>query len=323
VPTDSNYPDTRIRYILKDIATSLLLTQSVYLDRLNKLKSSQALEMIAVDEIDYGQESLDNLAPFSQASDLAYVIYTSGTTGQPKGVMIEHNSLVNFISNQASYYFINNLDVIALFFHYVFDASVEQIFIAITTGAKLIIFDQKSIDHLDNIKYLLQKNKVTHFHATPSYLKLLGKGLHLECIKRIVSGGEAFQDFSYLSSQHIFNEYGPAEATISSLVSQIFARKNILGQPIKNNKIYILDNFGIPVTPNTIGEIYLAGIGLSRGYLNQPELTKQRFIDNPFATDEDFEKGYTRLYKTGDLARGLSDGNIEIMGLFDFHVRLR
>ncbi|WP_162902225.1 AMP-binding protein, partial [Facilibium subflavum] len=87
VPIDSNYPDTRIRYILKDIATSLLLTQSVYLDRLNKLKSSQALEMIAVDEIDYGQESLDNLAPFSQASDLAYVIYTSGTTGQPKGVM--------------------------------------------------------------------------------------------------------------------------------------------------------------------------------------------------------------------------------------------
>uniref|UniRef100_UPI0013C2AB8A condensation domain-containing protein n=1 Tax=Facilibium subflavum TaxID=2219058 RepID=UPI0013C2AB8A len=131
------------------------------------------------------------------------------------------------------------------------------------------------------------------------------------------------QDFSYLSSQHIFNEYGPAEATISSLVSQIFARKNILGQPIKNNKIYILDNFGIPVTPNTIGEIYLAGIGLSRGYLNQPELTKQRFIDNPFATDEDFEKGYTRLYKTGDLARWLPDGNIEYMGRNDFQVKLR
>ena len=325
VPIDPEFPEARIQYILEDTKTKIVLTQNKFKAKLTQADNSQ--RYIAVDQYNFTGISTDNLPIHSQSNDLVYVIYTSGTTGKPKGVMILHGSVINCISNQIVAFKIDEKEVICLFSNYDFDASVEQIFLALSSGNALCIPLAKDLKDIGYFKTYLLNSNITHFHATPSYLSTLTQSVFKgTSVKRIISGGESFRlhiaEFSN-SNISVFNEYGPTETTITSIQHQCNKNKIPIGKPIQNTKVYILNNQLLPVTSGTIGELYISGASLARGYLNQPELTKECFINNPFATKEDIAKGYAKLYKTGDLCRYLPDGNIEYIGRSDFQVKIR
>ncbi|MBK2297384.1 AMP-binding protein, partial [Francisella philomiragia] len=272
----------------------------------------------------YGHEDKLNLGPLSQSSDLAYVIYTSGTTGLPKGVMVEHRSITNLLSSLVDLYNISSNEKFVLFANYVFDASVEQIFLSLSTSNILYLpLDLEIKDPNKFISYL-ESYKITHLHATPTYLENINPE-RISFLKRLIFGAEYLSREcfkNYKSSINIvINEYGPTETTITSLTS--INKVQLGGDKISNIKTYILDSNKQPVSIGVVGELYIGGAGLARGYLNRPDLTKERFVNNSFATKLDIEKGYVRLYRTGDLVKWLPDGNIEYIGRNDSQVKIR
>ncbi|MBS0358817.1 MAG: amino acid adenylation domain-containing protein, partial [Proteobacteria bacterium] len=276
---------------------------------------------------DYAKESSENLSSQHKSDNLAYVIYTSGTTGKPKGVMVEHRSVVNLIINQQRAFNISENESILLFSSYIFDASLEQIWLALMTGMKLCILDaitQKSPDKL--IEYI-QKKSITHLHATPSYLENLSGIENCTQLRRIVSGGEKFSLALLNYSPTIFNEFGPTETTVTSIQYEIQLNKTYqsvpIGKPIQNTKVYILDAELKFVPVGVPGELYITGEGLARGYLNLKDLTNKHFINNTVINEPDIKEGYKKLYRTGDLAKWLPDGNIQYIGRNDFQVKLR
>ncbi|MDC0535845.1 amino acid adenylation domain-containing protein, partial [Francisellaceae bacterium] len=329
VPLDPSYPEDRIEYILSDTQAPLLLTQSNHADKLHNLIKDNDL---ATQVIDLSETSVNtnihtqdksNLTPQSQSTDLAYVIYTSGTTGKPKGVLVEHRGVSNLISSLLNSYSINKNERFVLFAQYVFDASIEQMFLAFSSGSNLYIPDGDIVKDVKLFIDFVIKNRITHLHATPSYFELCDFK-KLPDNLRIVFGAEhvpieVFKKYD-AHFKTIINEYGPTETTITSLIG---LNTHSIGNELGNTYTYILDPQQQPVPIGVVGELYIGGAGLARGYLNRPELTAERFIPNPFATESDIQKGYTRLYKTGDLVRWLADGNLEYIGRNDFQVKIR
>ncbi|MBW1295660.1 amino acid adenylation domain-containing protein [Aquimarina litoralis] len=256
--------------------------------------------------------------------NLMYVIYTSGSTGRPKGVMVEHKSLVNYITNQSLEFDFNSTERVLLFSNPAFDASIEQLFLTLLNGASLIIISKEHIIDPSMFVKALKEYDITHFHSTPTYLQHLNDLKSCEKIRRIVSGGEACSKdliMKMSSVSDFYNKYGPTETTISSTLCKINKNQfkgNIvsIGSPIANTQIYILsEGFGLlPV--GVVGEICISGEGLSRGYLNQPELTSTKFVENPYVSGK-------KIYKTGDLGRWLPDGTIEFIGRKDDQVKIR
>ncbi|MCK8521583.1 amino acid adenylation domain-containing protein, partial [Aquimarina sp. D1M17] len=252
----------------------------------------------------------------------AYVIYTSGSTGQPKGVMIQHESVSNLDNCQRDLFNIDSSDRILQFSPYYFDASVEQIWLALTTGASLILVKNDLILNSDEFISYLREKEVTHIHCTPSFLDYFDLD-NLPSVRRVVAGGEVCSPSlaKKISKQYsFFNEYGPTENTVTCIVQKIsnadnFNGKVPIGRPISNTQAYVLDDHLKLLPQGVIGELYLGGKGLSSGYLKRADLTADRFIDNPY--------GPGRLYKTGDLVRWLSDGTIEYLGRNDHQVKIR
>lgn len=280
-------------------------------------------------------ESFGTKTPDSGATscDLVYVIYTSGTTGRPKGVMIEHRNLVNYISWGMKRYLHGSALIFPLYTAISFDLTCTSIFLPLLSGNTITIF---SSEHSRlPIQDVLKDDTAHVIKATPSHLKVMKNsnsiGTHL---KTFIVGGEALETslardiFSACPHEiSIFNEYGPTEATVGCMIYQFnFEYDNRhsipIGVPIDNTGIYLLDKNLKPVTINAIGEIYISGDGLARGYLNNPLLTAERFIKNPFTSNLK-NKPDTRMYKTGDLARRLPDGNIEFCGRADEQVKIR
>ena len=322
VPIDPEYPAERIKYILDDTQTDIILTQSHLAERLQSITDVNVIEL---DSDCYQDKETTSLATQNRATDLAYIFYTSGTAGNPNGVMVEHRSLSNLIFNQISSFNIHS-EKIVLFASYVFDASVEQIFLSLLSGSSLYIPSLNDIKDTYLFEQFLLENQITHLHATPSYLIRLAFKYNDTKLKRVVSGAEEFnRNLISKYSGLILNEYGPTETSVTS--SQLFIKnsdiKISIGTPIANVLYFVLDPEKNPVPQGAIGELHIGGSGLARGYLNQPELTTQKFIPNSFATDGDIEKGYTRLYKTGDLVRWLPDGNLEYIGRNDFQIKIR
>jgi len=304
VPIDPNNPQERIDYLLADSNCKVLIDQ----------------EELAIFVKDKAQYSDANLEPVAKINDLAYIIYTSGSTGQPKGVMIEHQSLVNYICYQTNYFGIDETERFVLFSSIAFDASIEQIFLPIVNGASLLIPKLDSLEHKKVIK-ILADHKVTHLHAVPSFLRTLSfdSSLHL---KRIISAGESFDPTMaklWINEVEIYNKYGPTEATISvtecKITSENIASRSI-GNPIGNANCYILNEQNMLQAKGVVGEICVGGIALARGYLNKAELTALKFVPHPFIQG-------TRIYKTGDLGRWLPDGTIEFIGRKDNQVKVR
>lgn len=321
VPIDPEYPQDRIEYIEQDANAKVTINEA-FLESFQK----------AIHETQ--RYSKENLPIISKPESLIYVIYTSGTTGQPKGVMIENHSLINRLVWMQKAYSLSTEDTILQKTTYSFDVSVWELLWWSMYGAKLSILAPKQeknpLDIIENIN----KNEVTVIHFVPSMLMVFLNYLNSnkELIKKIKSlrqvfvSGEALtipqRDLFYklLPEISLMNLYGPTEASIDvtyfDCSDECFVQSVPIGKPIDNTRMYILDE-SMKINPvGVAGKLYIAGVGLSRGYLNKPGLTAEKFIENPLHPG-------TRMYDTGDLARWLPDGNIEFLGRKDFQVKIR
>jgi amino acid adenylation domain-containing protein/non-ribosomal peptide synthase protein (TIGR01720 family) len=338
VPMDPNFPDKRIEYILNDTQSKIIIANEIYFEKIKNLNIPD-LKVILIDNNelrnDLNRFRKNNLKNEAKSNNLAYSIYTSGTTGLPKGVLIEHrNAVLNIfdISNELNKNIkLNSECSILNLANYVFDVSITDYNIAFYTSSILVIPRK---DFLNNNKYLRDiflNKKISGFECSPSLAKTINFA-EIESLKYIILSGEKCQNslIEYLNSIlpkqcKMINSYGPTEASISSTINEnMKERKNTLGKPLNNYKCYVLNKELKPVPIGAIGELHIGGAGLARGYLNKPELTKEKFIPNPFQTDEEKKKGKnSRIYKTGDLVRWLPDGNLDYIGRNDFQVKIR
>ncbi|MED1910401.1 non-ribosomal peptide synthetase [Brevibacillus laterosporus] len=322
VPIDPDYPEDRIQYLLEDSQTSILLTQQKFSDKLPYNK-----KILYVDNQELYQGSTANLEHVNSMSDLAYIIYTSGSTGNPKGAMITHQGLVNYIWWATKVYVQNETVHFPLYSSISFDLTVTSIYTPLISGNTIYIY--RGEDKVQVIQDILADNKVGIMKLTPTHLKLIEEfdGSNSN-IKRFIVGGENLHtqlaskiDRNFGGNVQIMNEYGPTETVVGCML-YVFDPNHAsqhsvpIGVPADNVRIYLLDKALQPVPIGSIGEMYIAGDGVARGYLNRPELTAEKFIENPFKPGE-------RMYRTGDLARWLPDGNMEYVGRTDDQVKIR
>ncbi len=318
LPIDPSYPDERIRHIIADSNCKVILSsgnQNVTCDRFG-------VEVVNISLLTSHFPFLtSDISHFSLlTSHLAYVIYTSGSTGVPKGVLIEHRSLYDYVMTFINAFGVNPDDRFLQHTTVAFDASVEEIYSALCTSATLFICrNPKDIESLfaDAVRH-----RITMLSLSPGAVGYFNtRAAELRDLRVMISGGDALypsQIDRLYGKTVIYNTYGPTETTVCSTYHRIDdLRESVpVGRPIANRRIYILDAGLNPVPLGVFGEICIAGAGTARGYLNRDELTEEKFIPNPFAAGE-------RLYRTGDIGRWLTDGNIEFAGRNDSQVKIR
>lgn len=328
VPLDPSYPLARLREVLTNAQPLLVLAQTALRASLSTLTET----LLAVDslEADLAKCEAGNLLRTTQQDtrNLAYVMHTSGSTGVPKGVMIEHASVVNFLLSMQRCPGMSAGDCLLAVTTVSFDISGLEIFLPLICGARLVLASRAAAFDAQALIALIDRFDVTVLQATPATWKLLlSAGWRGRENLKALCGGEALP--SDLSRQilrnvgSLWNLYGPTETTIWSSVRQIAAPEPHLGVesvggPIANAQIYILDAKLEPVPIGVAGEIYIGGIGVARGYVNRPDLTAERFVPNPFSTDVQ-----DRLYRTGDVGRFRADGTIDYLGRNDHQVKIR
>lgn len=321
LPIDVIYPRERKNYMFEDSQMEMIIVDS---DDLKELNSVQQLNI--KDESSY-LEKVENPCGQSSPNNMAYIIYTSGSTGNPKGVIICHENVVNYITWASRTYKKNDNLNFPLYSSISFDLTVTSIFTPLMNGYLIKIFP--SHDSISAIFKILKDQDIGVVKLTPAHLKMLVEEDLSKCnIHTFVVGGEELEtslaskiDTSSHSNITIYNEYGPTESTVGCMIYKYDITKDknksvSIGKGAANHKIFILDDSQKLVPIGVYGELYISGNGLARGYLNSNELTAKKFIDHPF--DEK-----RKLYRTGDLARRLSDGNIEFLGRVDDQVKIR
>jgi iturin family lipopeptide synthetase A len=321
VPLDPEYPQERLSFMLADTQVQVVLTQQRLVERLPKHEA----QVICLDEAweQIAQHNHENLVSGVTPSDLADVIYTSGSTGIPKGVMVTHFGLYNLAQAQIQLFDLVSSSRILQFASISFDASIWEIIMALGSGATLYLSTKDSLFPGSGLIQLLRDYGITHITLPPSALAVMPVQ-ELPALQTMIVAGEACSvDLisQWSVGRRFFNAYGPTEATVCATVAQwaLTDRKLTIGRPIANTQVYILDSYLQPVPVGVLGELHIGGVGLAQGYLNRSELTNEKFIPNPFSNDPE----ETRLYKTGDLARYLADGNIEYLGRIDNQVKIR
>ncbi len=324
VPFDTGEPDQRLIFKINDSRCKCIISTQNKIKKLKHLSQINCFLFNIESKLNNAQhEDLLNLKRIYDPSDLAYVIYTSGSTGNPKGVMIEHNNVINLVKTHAVYK--NRINVVHMI-PFAFDVSVEVLFSSLLSGSTLYLI--KETTNLEVLSKLIQNTKIHSITIPAAMLSNFDKKT-LKCLDNIIIGGSSCDQElinNYLQYIDIINEYGPTEATVTStrinLNSEI--KSNVIGKPVGNKTIYILDSDMNPVPIGVIGELFIGGNGIARGYLNRPKLTSERFINNCYATGKEKQKKRNlRLYKTGDLCRYLPDGNIEFIGRNDDQVKIR
>lgn len=324
VPIDPSYPSARKEYILEDTQAAIVVTQHSYTDEILETSSVQAC--ICMDDESYHSAGTHPITHKVQPSDLAYVIYTSGTTGQPKGVMVEHQSVVNLIYNEIKFLELSENNNILQFSSISFDAAVFSIFSSLSVGACLFIATCSERKDPTKLEKLIIKNNINRATIPPAFMEILDKKI-IDKIECIVIAGEkpSYNLINTWTGQQLINAYGPSEATVCSSYYKYknYDIANNIGSALNNVKLYILNKNKIPQPVGAIGELYISGVGLSRGYLNKLNLTKKVFTENPFQKENDKDNRYSKIYKTGDIVRILSDGNIEYIGRKDDQVNIR
>jgi amino acid adenylation domain-containing protein len=319
VPIDPDYPKTRIGYILEDSKAFIVLTQESLVDELPSF-SGQSI-CLDGDWADIGCESEENPVTQIKPEDLAYVLFTSGSTGRPKGVALEHRTAVAFVQWAKQVFTPQELAGVLFSTSVCFDLSVFEMFVTLSAGGKIVL--AKNALHLHTLP---EKGEVTLINTVPSAIaELLRMGAIPASVKTVNLAGEALTDrlveqiYAATQVEKVYNLYGPTEATTYSTYTLVRRGCPVtIGRPITGTQCLILDARRNPVPIGVVGELYLAGGGLARGYYAHPELTNERFVPNPFSE----EKG-GRMYRTGDLCRRLPDGNIEYLGRGDHQVKLR
>jgi amino acid adenylation domain-containing protein len=326
LPLDPAYPKERLAFMLADAQVPLLLTQQHLAQEL-PLHQAQVVCLDADGQV-IANESSENPVSGVKPENLAYVIYTSGSTGKPKGVMNTHLGLCNRLLWMQDTYQLTVADSVLQKTPFSFDVSIWEFFWPLFTGASLVL--AKPAGHQDSA-YLVQligKQQITTVHFVPSMLQAFLEESELErcqSLKHVICSGEALpfelqERFFQRLDADLQNLYGPTEAAIDVTFwhCQPGSERQLvpIGRPIANTQIYLLDRHLQPVPIGVPGELHIGGVGLARGYLNQPDLTNEKFIPNPFEAGK-------HLYKTGDLARYRPDGNIEFLGRIDHQVKIR
>jgi amino acid adenylation domain-containing protein len=329
VPLDPSYPKQRLAFMLADLEPRVLLCQKQFVDMLGP----QATGTLLVEEwpqITAGQ-SEENPGPSAKPKNLAYVLYTSGSTGQPKGVLIPHRALTNYLAWCNRAYPMDHGEGSPVHTPIGFDLTITSLLLPLVVGQKAILVREDP-----SLKTLVDAVRAGSFglvKVTPSHLEALSHRLSPQeaasVTQTFVIGGEALkgETLSYwrrhAPATRLINEYGPTEATVGCSIYElpagaVPASAIPIGRPISNVQLYVLDRNLQPVPIGVPGELYIAGEGLALGYHRRPELTAQRLIPNPFSSDPG-----ARMYKTGDLVRYRADGNLEFLGRLDYQVKIR
>ncbi len=339
VPIDPEYPAERISYMVEDTGAKLIVSSR----ETNKETLIKAgIEVIEADAEAVSKQSKENLQKTIKPHNLAYVIYTSGSTGKPKGVMIEHQAMLDHCYGLIKSATLNDCKSFALFAPLVFDAGHAIIFSSLLQGASLNVLSKEQITDGEKLANYLQEHPVDCIKIVPSvWLSYAGEDNRVLAEKVMIFGGEAFSGKipGYLKKANyqgkVYNHYGPTEATIGKTIHEVNLQKTYtggvpIGKPFSNTKLYIVDANNQLVPTGASGELYIAGEGLARGYLNQPELTKEKFILDPFGVASSFGNldslttpPFNKAYKTGDKARWNAEGEIEYLGRIDEQVKIR
>lgn len=331
LPIDPKYPEDRIKYMIEDCGVQIILTNGVTVGF--TYKGTESIDL-SDGKLYRGEKS--DLEEISSPANLAYVIYTSGSTGNPKGVMIEHRSLVNRLHWMQKKYPLHENSVILQKTPFTFDVSVWELIWWSLTGARVCMLEPGGEKDPGVIIEAIKKYKITTMHFVPSMLSMFLHFLEgyddiaaLGSLEQVFSSGEALglqqavKFNALLNSIHgteLYNLYGPTEVAIDVSYFDCSPKVELntvpIGSPIDNIKLYILDKhynllpIGIP------GELFIGGVGVARGYMNKPELTQEKFVPNPFSRSE-------RIYKTGDLVRWYAQGDIEYLGRLDHQIKIR
>ncbi|MFW3163443.1 syringopeptin non-ribosomal peptide synthetase SypA [Pseudomonas syringae pv. syringae] len=332
VPLDPAYPLERLAYTLGDSAPVALLSQQTVQQAL----PVSDVPLIYLDDVDLQDERACNPQVTVKPSDLAYVIYTSGSTGLPKGVMVEHRNVARLFSATRDWFGFNEQDIWALFHSFAFDFSVWEIWGALLHGGRLLIVPQLVSRSPEDFYDLLCSAGVTVLNQTPSAFRQLiaaqGEKEQAHSLRQVIFGGEALDTAmlkpwyarSVNADTQLVNMYGITETTVHVTYYPLQPEDaqrvgaSPIGKRIPDLQLYLLDAYGHPLPPGAVGELYVGGAGVARGYLNRDELNATRFLDDPFAS----EPG-ARMYRSGDLGRWLPDGNLEYLGRNDEQVKIR
>jgi amino acid adenylation domain-containing protein len=324
VPLDPGYPRERLAHMVEDSGLKVLLAQEQLRTKLCEFPA----DLICVDSLSkaLSQETIENCLSGIKPNNLAYVIYTSGSTGKPKGVQISHRSLVNFLTSMQTKPGMTVKDTLLAVTTISFDIAGLELYLPLTVGARVVLVSRETAADGQHLREKLATSGATWMQATPATWRLLlESGWEGREKLKILCGGEALpRDLAKelaVRASSLWNLYGPTETTIWSTVHEISSTEGpvLIGRPIANTQIYILDKYLKPVPVGVPGELYIGGDGVAQGYLNRPELTAEKFIFNPFRMDT----RTARLYRTGDLARYHADGNIECLGRLDHQVKVR
>ena len=325
LPVDSEYPEGRIKYMLSESRTDILLTQNDLISKYVKIGFEGTIINVSDSELFTVEKT--KVENKTSSKDLAYLTYTSGSTGKPKGVMISNRSIANLIKGITGIIDFKERCSILSITTISFDIFILETILPLTKGLRVVIGSREEQLNTALAASLLEREKITMLQATPSWLQLLlsesESARSLQFLEYLLIGGEVFPESLLEKAKKatggkIYNLYGPTETTVWSTVKDVTSGKTSLniGKPISNTKIYILSRTGSLHPIRIPGELCIAGDGLARGYLNRPELTFERFAKNPFFENES-------LYKTGDLAIWQTDGTIEFLGRIDNQVKLR
>jgi amino acid adenylation domain-containing protein len=328
VPLDPTYPKDRLRSMIEDAGIEVLLTKRMLAQVLPPSRS----RLVFLDEEWLRQPPAAGQRPQKtvQPGNMAYMMYTSGSTGRPKGVMVEHRAIVNQLCWMQRTFPLNAEDCIVQKYAFTFDVSAVEIYSPLIAGARLVLAEPGKEADCGYLLELLAGEKVTVFDSVPSLVEIIvEEGLQQKCpsLRMLTCGGEAMplkllDSLRESPNLQINNMYGPTETTVTA-TSWTDSRNSVLGsvpigRPVANTRLYILDALDNPTPIGVPGELHIGGDGLARGYFNNPELNAERFIDDPFS-----DSANARLFRTGDLARYLPDGNVEFLGRIDRQVKVR
>ena len=323
VPLDPAYPEGRLAFMINDSGLQVLITDEPFRSTLNQ----RVEKLVGIDK-DWpliSQQSRENPAAEVEPENLAYVIYTSGSTGRPKGVQICHRSLVNLLTSMRAKPGLTERDCLLAVTTISFDIAALELYLPLIVGARCVLASRESSGDGQRLWSMLDDCEITAMQATPSTWKLLlESGWPGKANLKILSGGEAMSrelaQQLILRAGSVWNMYGPTETTVWSSLHQVTSSEGLIpiGRPIANTQMYVLDRNMQPVPVGVIGELFIGGDGLARGYRNRSELTTEKFIPNPF----DCKPG-ARLYRTGDMARYRADGTIECLWRLDDQVKVR
>lgn len=321
IPLDPNYPEGRIEYILSETQISLLITES----ELEKRLPTKVGEKLFFNDLSFlannASERLNQQEINTSANDLCYVLFTSGSTGHPKGIMTEHRNVVAFIKSFNKVIRVNNQDRIYQGFSLGFDGSVEEMWTAFSNGATLVVGNPIAAKLPEEAARVMAVLGVTVFSTVPTFLALIKQDI--PTLRLIFISGEPCPEklvnLWVNDKRRMINVYGPTETTVNTTTHHCMPNTTVtIGKPLEGYDIYILDEQLKPVRPGEAGELYIGGIGVSRGYFNNPLLTEKTFLNNPFEKD-----GLSRIFKTGDKVRLAANGELEFIGRLDTQVKIR